>query len=44
MILGNVIAIEAELLGEHDIADALVELFRQRAVVAIDVIEDTESH
>jgi hypothetical protein len=43
-MLGDMKAIEAEFLRQRDIANALIELRRQRPVVAVNVIENPELH
>ena len=44
MMLGDVIAVEAQRLGLDDIVDALIKLLRQRPVSPVDVIENPELH
>jgi len=44
VVLCDVIAIKAELFGQRNITDALVELHSQRPIIAVDVIENPELH
>ena len=44
MVLSDVVAKEASLVGGGDEAQSLVELRCERAVVAVDVIEQSEFH
>ena len=44
VVLGDVVAVEARVVGGRDEREALVELLRERTVGTIDVVEEAEFH